>query len=262
VSRREFKYLLPTATLAALRRLILPHVELDPFAASRHGNEYTVRSLYLDTANLDNYHEKLAGLKDRMKIRIRGYNDVLPTSPVFLEIKRKMGSAVVKQRSMLHYRDLPALLETGDVERWIHATARQEEAKAHARLFLFHFHARALGPVITVAYDREPFFSRHDRALRITLDKNVRSHAAANLVSLNHEVKDLYAMPNRFILEVKTDFGIPPWLRLILSQLDVSREALSKYTICIDSLKAAGFHFELTHPWIMHNRRTSLETLT
>jgi hypothetical protein len=237
--------------------MILPHVQVDPYAASRPGSEYTVRSLYLDTGRLDFYHEKLSGIRDRVKLRIRGYNDLSPSSPIFLEIKRKIGSAVVKRRSALPQSDVPAFLEQSDVEGYVFAHAHTEETVENAREFLFHVHARALHPVICIVYEREPFFSSLDREVRITLDKNVRAYPAADLDSLVQTDGGIHVMPGYFVFEIKTYSGLPLWLQLILSRLDVRSEAVSKYAICIESLKADGGCQHLWHPWTIQSQGIS-----
>jgi len=241
MSRLEYKFLVPNSRLPELRSMILPHVEVDPYSARRPGNEYTVRSLYLDTRVLDYYHEKLAGLKERKKLRIRGYNEYDPTTPVFLEIKRKSGGAITKQRSILPYHNLLPLFETGEVEKYVSSLPDDEESRENARRFLFHFHKRALSPKISVTYEREAFFFKFDHGVRITFDKNLRGHNHVALDSLFHEEQALHAFPDHFILEIKTNSGLPTWLKLILSRLDVKQESLSKYVICTDSCLGVGY---------------------
>jgi hypothetical protein len=233
MARLEYKYLVSMGQLDLLRRMILPHVELDPYAACRPEKEYTVRSLYLDTKSLTFYQEKLAGLKERRKLRIRGYNEYCPTAPVFLEIKRKKGLAILKWRSILSFQNLLPLLETSDVESYVSALGGCEEARDNARRFLFHFHNQALRPTLNVIYEREAFLSRVDPKIRITFDKNLRYQNNVTLNSVFEETQTLYALPNRFILEIKTNSGIPLWLQLVISKLTLQQEALSKYTICI-----------------------------
>jgi SPX domain protein involved in polyphosphate accumulation len=231
--RLEYKYLVSMSELGELRRMILPHVEMDPYAAARPNNEYTVRSIYLDTPDLAFCHEKLDGLKERAKFRIRGYNEYSPAAPVFLEIKRKTGMAVVKKRSRLLYQNLIPFLETSNIEEHIPALAEYEDARDNAGRFLFHYHNQALRPSVTVAYEREAFYFKFDHGLRITFDKNLRSHNNVTLNSLFQETQALYALPNRFVLEIKTNSGLPQWVRLVLNRLDLHYEAISKYVICV-----------------------------
>lgn len=226
---------MPLDRLDDLRSLIMPFVEADPFAVSRPGNEYTVRSLYLDTADLESYQQKIAGLRKRKKVRIRGYNRITPDSHVFLEIKRKDGPDVTKQRSMVRYRDLSDLLVTSDAEKFVVEPSSCENPKQNAFQFLFYFNTRALSPVITVAYEREAYFSRIDLGVRITIDKNLRFDEEGSLASLARETPIRDALSRQFILEVKTDAGLPKWLQRTLLRLDAHRDALCKYVICLET---------------------------
>jgi hypothetical protein len=233
MARLEYKYLVSMSQLSELRQMILPYVELDPYAARRPEKEYTVRSLYFDTNDLTFYHEKLAGLRERKKLRIRGYNEYCPTAPVFLEIKAKKGPGIFKRRSVLSFQNLLPLLETSDVESYVSPLGGCEEARDNAQRFLFHFHKQALRPTLNVIYDREAFLSKVDPGVRITFDKNLRFQNNVTLDSVFGEEQALYALPNRLIFEIKTNSRIPLWLQLILSRMTLQLEALSKYVICI-----------------------------
>jgi len=260
LARREHKFLIHDAKLEPLRAMILPHVQVDPYAVSRVGNEYTVRSLYLDTGGLECYHEKLAGIRERLKVRIRAYNEISGDTPVFLELKKKIGGAVMKRRSVVQHQDLPAFLETGDVDRFIQTPNHSGAAQETARQFLFQYHARGLGPVITVVYEREPYFSKIDQGLRITLDKQLRADYAGSLDALAGRDGGTHALPHRFILEIKTDLGVPLWLQMVLSRLDAHRESVSKYAICIDSLRATGCRFHEMSPLTVQGRQTFFQS--
>jgi hypothetical protein len=242
--RTEYKYLVATTLIDDLRRMLWPHVEMDPYSAVRPGHEYTVRSIYLDTGNLSFYHEKLQGLKERKKLRIRGYNEFAPAAQVFLEIKRKTGRAVTKYRSLLPYENLLPFLESGEVDKYVPVWPEREQDRENARRFLFHYHMQALRPTVSILYEREAFFFKFDHRLRITFDKNLRAKSTATFDCLFSEAQLRRAFPNHFILEVKTNSGIPFWLQVILNRLDLHQAALSKYVIGADSRNGGGYDAE------------------
>lgn len=98
--RFERKYRVPYEQLQELRNQILPFVRPDYFASNVSGiPEYTVRSIYFDTIKLNAIHEKVDGLESRRKLRIRSYDKPSPSSLVFLEIKKKIGEKIGKNRS-------------------------------------------------------------------------------------------------------------------------------------------------------------------
>jgi hypothetical protein len=240
--------------------MLLPHVQPDPFAASRPDAKYTVWSLYLDTRRLEFYHEKLAGIRDRMKVRLRMYDEIVPDQPVFLEVKRKSDSTVSKRRAPVRYRDLGAVLETGDPERFLLPILSHARAAADAGEFLYHLHRLSLAPVIVIAYEREAYASKHEGGLRITLDRQLRSYPAEGLSFDAAAGRAFYSLGEDVILEIKTDLGIPLWLRLLLSREDVNKEALSKYVICIDTLSASGVRCGPTEHWAVRDGCVSLYT--
>lgn len=240
--------------------MLLPHVEPDSFAAALQDATYTVWSLYFDTRNLDFYHEKLAGIRERIKVRVRAYDAITLENPVFLELKKKSDSTITKRRSAVRYRDLTAALREGDVERYLFPIKSLRDAPAASREFMHQIYRRGLAPVVIVAYEREAYVSRHEPWLRITLDKNLRSFVADGLSFDAVAGRPVRAIGQDVILEVKTDFGIPLWLRLMLSRFDVNREALSKYGMCIDSLNARGVRCGPTRQWVVRDACVSLST--
>ena len=61
-----------------------------------------VTSLYFDTINFDNYYDNIDGVSDRVKHRIRWYNDFfLNSKDAVFEIKRRKGLLVNKETLLL-----------------------------------------------------------------------------------------------------------------------------------------------------------------
>ena len=110
--RHELKYFITPAELNVLRSSLKPVMQLDP--NGNENNEYHIRSLYFDTINDDALEEKIAGVGNRKKYRIRIYNN----SPdvIKFECKQKHGNAVRKLSAPLTRRECEALL-AGDYTR-------------------------------------------------------------------------------------------------------------------------------------------------
>ena len=117
--RVEFKYLVSNDLRDVIRRDLQPYVVTDALGGKKRDGEYTVRSIYYDTPQLECYDTKLDGLKVRNKFRIRGYDQPEADSLVFLEIKRKFNSFIAKHRAPLWSRDLEAFLTEPDVDKYI-----------------------------------------------------------------------------------------------------------------------------------------------
>ncbi len=233
--RLEYKFLVPKERLNDLREALRPFVLIDEYADKEIGKEYTVRSIYFDTPKLDDYHDKLAGIKIRKKLRIRGYNQPTIDSMVFLEIKRKYENHISKNRAPLLFSNLDNLLSTQDCEKYILKKKNYLDALKDASNFFYFSKIKNYSPVVLVTYDREAYYSKHDSTLRITFDKNLRSIASPKTSDLYNEVSLKKAMQGNFILELKFYSGFPQWLQKILQRFELNRQAISKYTICVDS---------------------------
>jgi len=233
--RVEFKYLVPNDLLDAIRKDLQPYVIADALGGKKRDGEYTVRSIYYDTPNMECYDTKLDGLKVRNKFRIRGYDQPEHDSLVFLEIKRKLANFIDKHRAPLWSRDLEAFLAQPDVDKYILANG-SERLRGDAERFLYHYHRRRLIPAVLVVYDREAFQGRFDSSIRITFDKNLRRAASPSASILYDEQCLEPAMASTWIFEVKFfRCALPAFVRSIIRRYELPRMALSKYAICLDS---------------------------
>jgi hypothetical protein len=235
MARIEHKYLVSLDALDRLRRALQPYLRLDDYAARNASKEYTVRSIYFDTINLDFFHEAIEGLRTRKKIRVRGYDHYLKNAMVFLEIKKKTDCFITKHRSPVEYESLMPLMATGDVQTYVCSTNGNGRAAENAKRFLFQVNRLSLRPYILIVYEREAYYSKFHHDLRITFDKNIRSMYRPSLDSLYKEKKAVLALPRSCILEVKSIISYPSWLQHILGEFELKMDSLSKYTLCIDS---------------------------
>jgi hypothetical protein len=231
--RREYKYLAPVGIIDQLRSAIKPYIELDKYASIRPNKEYTVRSIYYDDKDLNAYYEKVEGIKNRNKIRIRCYNEYNHTNIAFLEIKRRLENFIDKHRSPLKFEYLEDLFYTGDIESYI--IQKEPDALDNAKRFFFQINKNHMKPISLVVYDREAFFSIFDSNIRITFDKNLRYYSFPDTASFYNESLLKSAMPKYFILEIKFYKGFSEHFQDIINRFVLVRLALSKYQICIDA---------------------------
>lgn len=235
--RYEYKYLVHNQYMNVIRRMIMPYLDVDGYTNDGEIPEYTVRSIYFDSSKLDYYHEKLDGIKVRKKIRVRGYNEYDKKNIIFLEIKRKYENFIGKNRSALRYHDLSDFLKSGNVEQYALTENGFSQSIEDGERFLHHFNKHLLKPMVLIVYDREAYFSKFNPALRITFDKNLRYKGFPKLDKLYCDDNLKHAMHNHFVLEIKFFNGFPSWLSNILTKFNLSRQAISKYTICLEEQK-------------------------
>lgn len=235
--RYERKYYIPNARLEELRNRLLPFVVPDQFTEAKSTGifEYTVRSVYYDTPDMDFYYEKKEGLENRRKFRIRGYDKPYPGCKVFLEIKKKVGVRIGKHRALVPYDRVEELLTFGNVEELVKNEKKFPKALEDARIYLYNHFRHQLRPVNLVVYDREAYMGKFDPGVRITFDKNVRT-------SLYRPISELYTdndlkllAPDAFVFEIKYYDEIPLWARSLIEEFRMNLKAISKYADGLDS---------------------------
>ena len=109
--RHELKFYINEMQYHLLRNALDRVLDRDP--NGDENNEYHIRSLYFDTINDDALEEKIAGVGNRKKYRIRIYN--FSDKVIKLECKSKYGDLISKQ-SVTIPRDLAEQLIAGDPE--------------------------------------------------------------------------------------------------------------------------------------------------
>lgn len=219
--RHEYKYLISRAD-AELLKLRLPHImERDTHA---EGGGYTIRSLYFDDFSNSAYYEKVDGLADRAKYRIRFYD--YDSSLIKLEKKEKKGSLTRKTAQTITKRDARAL-EYAMTEG---CPDTPEGLTAELRLACV---SRGLRPRILVDYDRTPFVCR-DGNTRITLDENLRTRPYIPHLFASPRAMIPVIDPDQVILEVKFDDFLPGYLASALADIPKAPMAISKFALCMN----------------------------
>ncbi len=229
--RKEFKYYVPVIRMEDLRERLLAHISHDPYCNRYSDKRYPVRSIYLDTHAHLFYYEKLESLKVRKKLRVRTYDSETAKMVAFLEIKRKVGKAVYKERAVIPYFEMNNLFN-GEKINLLHPEMHTQQVALNR--FVYLTNRLHLEPVVLITYEREAFQGIDDQSLRITFDLNVRSYMTDTLDDLLREtdmrtLTDLY-----FILEVKFSRQMPLWLRGIIRDFALRLQSISKYCEGID----------------------------
>lgn len=219
--RHELKYYITLGEYELLRRKLSLTMERDAFA-KKNGGEYFIRSLYFDDRDDSAFREKLSGIDERDKFRIRIYD--MRDDVIKLECKHKSNGYIKKQSIGLSRKEYEKLM-SGD------RLFLLNRPEPFARRMYLEFAQRALKPAVIVDYTREAFvFPMED--VRVTFDKNVRTGLKSvdmfNAGIPTYPVIDDYGM----VLEIKFNRFLPTYIRSLL-QLEASqRSAISKYVLC------------------------------
>ena len=219
--RHEFKYLISKRN-ADILRLRLPHImERDSHAGP--SGRYTIRSLYFDDFSSSALEEKLSGIANREKYRIRYYN--YDTSIIKLERKEKHGSLTRKTAAAVSLEEA-LLLQAVGTKGFI------ENPDDLVKTFQDKIKNQGLRPRVLVDYDRTPFICR-DGNTRITLDENLRTRPYNTDLLASPQAMIPILDNNQVILEVKFDDFLPGHLDAALADIPKAVMAISKFALCL-----------------------------
>ncbi len=220
--RHEYKFLISRQAADLLKRRLPYVMQRDPHAGPT--GQYTIRSLYFDDQRYAAFHEKVSGVDNRTKFRIRCYN----YSDGFfkLEKKEKKGHLTRKTAQTITAADVRSLQHNPRQRTPDHPEGLTEEL----RLLCTNRGAR---PLVLVDYDRTPFVCPRGNT-RITLDENLRTIPyRGDIFAPGHP-----AVPvmdgDQVILEVKFDDFLPGYLSQCLSDIPKAPMAVSKFAMCLN----------------------------
>ena len=229
--RFEFKYYLPKREMGQMYGVLLKnHLVRDPFLEPGQDG-YFVNSIYFDSPSLRCYNEKISGMKNRAKLRLRTYGENLDDpQTMFLEIKRKSDAIIVKDRAFLSADNYKRAIN-GEVLSFEKNDSRDSKILEE---FTVRQRSYSMMPLVLVRYKRNPLVSRFDNNLRVTFDYDLEAAGAesfTNRRALNSVFRDLVVM------EIKYNNILPGWLHKVIQRHELRRVAVSKYCYGIDTIK-------------------------
>lgn len=223
--RNELKFFINAFQYRIIRQRLSGLVKHDKYAGP--AGEYHIRSLYFDDINNKALHEKLAGVRDRVKYRIRIYN--VEDDVIHFEKKIKFRDYIAKQKVPLT-RERANRILAGDYESLYQPDKPLLMELYHETKF------NLLRPKVIVDYVREPFVCPYGN-VRITFDKELRT-GLHSVDLFDKELLPIRAIDeNLTILEVKYDEYIPDYIKTALQLDGLQRQSASKYVICRKFLK-------------------------
>lgn len=224
--RNELKFLINPHQYYIIQQRLKNLMQLDPNAGPT--GEYHIRSLYFDDIDNTALHEKLGGVYNRAKYRIRIYNG--QDHVIHFEKKIKRGDLISKVNAPLTRRMYNEIM-AGNYEV-LNASGQP--------LLLEIYHetkVNLLRPKVIVDYIREPYICRNGN-VRITFDKQLRT-GLHSLDIFDQELDPVGALDDHLmILEVKFDEYIPEYIKAGLQLEGLNRQSASKYVICRKYLKS------------------------
>jgi SPX domain protein involved in polyphosphate accumulation len=219
--RHEQKYYISQGEHLLLSRRLSLTMDRDRYA--NQDGEYFIRSLYFDDLYDSAMQQKLDGIEERKKYRLRIYG--LSDKIIKLECKEKRGAYIRKRSLGISRKACDALID-GD------AGPLLEYGSPLGNEVYLLTQTKGLRPAVVVDYMREAYVAPFED-VRITFDKDLRSGMFFRGSLFD---KDLPTVPvlsdYDMILEVKFNDHLADYYRSLLSVKSAQRSAVSKYCIC------------------------------
>ncbi len=218
--RHELKHEISTSDYIALKHRLKFIVEKDPNVDQ--SGRYKIRSLYFDNADNKALKEKINGLNNREKFRIRYYND--DTRYIKLEKKGKINGLCYKKSTPLTVGQCEQIIG-GDIS-WMRFAEEQLLVELYTKM-----NFQQLRPRTLVEYIREPYIYKPGN-VRITFDSGIKTGLNSKELFNQQAVAMKTFAVNKIILEVKFDEFLPDIIRDIIQLGQRRNTAFSKYAAC------------------------------
>jgi SPX domain protein involved in polyphosphate accumulation len=221
--RSEHKYWLPRADLGAIIDAL--HTYVPTFSYTPTGWT-SVRSLYLDTQDLQFYRDYVVGLTVRWKIRIREYGHQGQFGEnCWVEAKMKNRGISSKRRFACQVSDVARMVDEGaDISSIVKGNGDPKTLDTYCRIASL-IKERSLRPVVCIQYERMAFQRTATDEVRITLDRDVRARGATGRPE---------GQFTGLVLEIKSVGERPEWFYEVRDKVMIHRaHRMSKYAWAI-----------------------------
>ena len=218
--RHELKYYITYNDYMMLKQRMSAVMNRDK--NTNENGEYFIRSLYFDDIDDFAFREKLDGVDERDKFRLRTYNYSQDVAK--LERKHKQNGYILKDSITLSRNECDMFLNG----QYNFLLERNE--KFSKELFRI-FTQRIFKPRVIVDYMREPYvFPLGD--VRVTFDKDIRTAYRSTDIFDSKIPTYPVITEGAVVLEVKFNDILPSFIHSVLQIDSPLRSAVSKYCIC------------------------------
>ncbi|WP_047983395.1 polyphosphate polymerase domain-containing protein [Ornithinibacillus californiensis] len=226
VYREEKKYVITKDTFYRLRHYIAQVMHRDYHSEKNHyryrkGDGYTIRSLYFDSLDDRDFHEKLDGIELRRKCRLRTYMH----DPNFclLELKKKQGH-IQKKSSYRLTREQGERLIRGDYQLLLELN--------HPFLLECYYMMmqHVYRPRSVVTYERDAFVAKENK-IRVTFDQAIRGTESNFDIFSERLQENEFMDANHVVLEVKYNGFLLQYIKDLLDEVEKEQLSVSKYCL-------------------------------
>jgi hypothetical protein len=220
VYRHELKYYITQADFHLLRNSLSCLLKHDSNAGEN--GDYYIRSLYFDDYKNTALVDKLSGIENRKKYRIRIYG--LSDDFIRLERKNKTKEFISKDSLVLSREEFDMIIE----KKFGFLLKKENQL---AKDFYYEIKTKKLEPTVIVDYVREAYV-HPIKNLRVTFDKVVKTGRYDTSIFNQNVALAPVLPPGTVVLEIKFEKGMPDYLIGVLNTIKASqRSAISKYAL-------------------------------
>lgn len=251
--RIEKKYLLSEEKYSQLISRLSGYIVPDEYPHN------TICSMYYDTPDFRLIRASIEKPVYREKLRIRSYGVPEESTAVYVEVKKKYDGVVYKRRLKMELGELEAYLDKrkqpehflGQLRLapdsdtaaapWAEAADKKKkftDMQIYHEIDYFLDHYGNLRPMMFLSYERDAFFARDNRDLRITFDSDITYRCSDLRLEKGVYGKKLIK-PGQRLMEIKIPGAMPLWLSHILDELEIRSSGFTKY--------GNAYKQELTH---------------
>ncbi len=231
-SRFEFKYIIKKDISKMIQEEVKNFTMNDEY--NKKSEKYFVRSLYFDNKIFANFNEKIDGIKNRHKFRIRAYSkkkdDLIP---LYLEMKGRNNQRTFKNRTKIKNEDLDVFCGLKD----LFDLKKKYSENSLINQFIFDTYRKKIFPQVVIDYNRRALLSKNGLYFRLTFDSDIYACSSNSIFDKTHNWK--VCIPGNDILEVKFDLTIPPWFHRIIQNYQLKRISVSKFVLGMESTNLA-----------------------
>ncbi len=227
LQRMELKYIVSENVALGVRSFIRSFLEIDEFGTGHPDFSYPVHSLYLDSDDLALYWQTINGNPDRLKLRLRFYEDA-EEAPVYLEIKQRRNAAILKQRAGVHRAAIPKILagQLADSSDLVSRDSRELDAVQRFSTLMINHRCK---PKAHIAFLREAWVHRRDNSIRVTMDRRIHCEpeTAARFDTRMMAPESVFG--REVVLELKFTDRFPAWFGELVRVFSLRQNSAAKY---------------------------------
>lgn len=218
--RHEYKHVINLMDYHSIKQRLKVVAQPDPHGGAE--GRYHIRSLYFDNDHDKALREKLYGLPDREKFRIRIYNG--SQDYIKLEKKSKRNGLCSKRSAALTREQVERILQ-GDIH-WMKDYPDALIVELYSKMGF-----QRLKPRTIVDYWREAYIYPYGN-VRVTFDSNVKTGLYSTGL-FDPELPTLsISDPGLLVMEVKYDNYMPDIMRDLIQTNTRRTQSFSKYAAC------------------------------